>query len=425
MPILINVSELKPGMALASHVVNQYSVLLPYGRRLNDADITRLVEKFPEMTVQVVDPILDEAVEFDDDRHDHEVSLEVRRNVASVTQKVSSQVRTGVALNATHVAGVENVVDNMVDYLSQNPVAMAVISRSSGWDEYLQEHTANVFYLSLLIGNTIRNYIGQERKRLTVASTVRNAMNVTPLATAAMFHDIAMAPLSDITRKTEPLTPEDIAAIRAHPTAGAEMLPDGVDPMARLVVRCHHENFDGTGYPQGLQGPDTNIFARIIRVADAYTAGTANKVYRKAQSPVGVMHSMLHSPLRNAYDPVVLKVFSSIVQPLSIGAKLTLSDGRCAVVVRHDRQDCFNPLVVIAFDEFGDPVGKDDLEPPFGLRDRDDIQVATFGDEDVSFINSLEDEQPLKNSQEQQPDPKDTDELGLDSTLEPFDLAFP
>ncbi|MFC1783081.1 HD-GYP domain-containing protein, partial [Planctomycetota bacterium] len=65
-------------------------------------------------------------------------------------------------------------------------------------------------------------------------------------------------PVEHVYQKKEPFTEEEKAAIRQHPILGAEMLPEQIDPMARLVVRCHHENQNGSGYPVGLSGDRIN-----------------------------------------------------------------------------------------------------------------------------------------------------------------------
>ncbi|MBN1846657.1 MAG: HD domain-containing protein [Sedimentisphaerales bacterium] len=389
MPIILKVNELEPGMVLAANIMNEFSVLLAHGRKLNEMDIRSLERKFPDLMVQVIDPVLDDMVTFDDDRHDQEVSREVRRNVAGVIQKVSHIVRGGVALTGENVAGMQQVIEEMMRYLEENPVTMAILEQSQNWSGYLQEHSANVFYLSLVIGNTIRNYIRQERQRLSAASMIHNAMNLAPLATAAMFHDIGMAPIEHFYQKEGPLSDQEKELIRAHPVRGAEMLPEEMDPMIRLVVRSHHENQDGSGYPDQIPGDRINIFARIVRLADAYVAATATKVYQKAKSPICVLYEMLYGAYRNLYDPVLLKVFSSVTQPLPIGAKIKLESGQWAVVVSHNRHNPFSPQVIVAFDEWGDPLRKEDLKPPFYLGERDDVRVLSFGQEDLRFLNDL------------------------------------
>jgi len=414
MPIIVNVDELEPGMVLAANIMNEFSVLLAHGRKLNDMDINVLKRKFPDLMVQVIDPVLDEIVEFQDDAHDQAVSREVRRNVGTMVNKVSSCVRNGTSLTGENVAGMQQAIEEMMRYLEENPVTMAIIEQSHNWNSYLQEHSANVFYLSLVIGNTIRNYIKQERERLSAASNVHNAMNLTPLATASMFHDIGMTPIEHLYTKEGALTEGERSLIRKHPERGAEMLPEEIGPVVKHVIRSHHENQDGSGYPEGVPGDRINIFARIVRVADAYAAATATKVYQQAKSSIRVLYEILYGPYQSFYDPTILKVFASVTQPLPIGAKLKLESGHWAVVVRHNRHNPFAPKVIMAFDEWGDPLGQEELQKPFYLGKRDDVKVVSFADEDISFLNGLS--EPLE-----MPAPQQV----AQSFSEVFDFAYP
>ena len=412
MPILMSVDQLKPGMCLAANVVNQFSVLLPHGHKLTGSNIASLRSKLPHLCVKISDPLLDDFADFQDDCQDQEVSRHVRRNVSSVIEKVSKNISSSVALTADHVSGMEEVVKEMMEYLRQHPVTVGMIDQTNSWDDYLKEHSANVFYLAMLIGNAIRNYVKNERERLSAAKIITGAMNLTPLGTAALFHDLGMVPLERLYSKTEPLTQEEIDAIRQHPAAGAQMLPEEIDPMVRLTVRCHHENHDGSGYPDGLTSENTTVFSRIIRIADAYSAAIADKAYRPSKSPVCAMYEMLQGAYRQLYDPVPLKIFASIVKPFPIGAKLQLESGQCAVVVRHG-SDPFNPEIVVAFDELGDPLPREALERSKPLHDRRDIKVVSFGEEDISFLN---DRQPAG---AQRGAAADESDLGV------FDLAYP
>ena len=388
MPILLHVDELEPGMCLAGNIMNQFSVLLSNGHHLTDKDILSLKRLMPNEFVRIGDPILEQIIDFEDDHHDKMVSLEVRKNVASVVKNVSEQISAGVTLDADNIAGIQNVIEQMLDYLQENPVTMALIEQSAGWDSYLQQHCANVFYLSLVIGNTIRNYIRTERQRLTVATYIHNSMNLTPLATASIFHDIGMVPIEYIYHKDEPLTDDEMLLIREHPRTGADVLPEQIDPMVRQIILNHHENHQGTGYPDGISGDKINIFARIIRIADAYSAAVADKIYCKGKSSALVLYEMIHGAYCRFYDPVVLKVFSNIVPPFPIGAKLTLQNKKCAVVVRHNHTDPFKPHVVIAFDELGDPISHDLIEKPFLLGERKECKLHSFAGRDISFLNN-------------------------------------
>ena len=391
MPIVVPVDHLESGMRLASSLRNRYSVLLPAYHVLTERDIENLRSRFSDKLIQVTDPLLDELLDFGDTSHDEGVSNEVRRSVAGVSQRISQQVRSGSVLRAENVAGMARTVAEMMEYLQKNPVTMACLEQSNNWDEYLQEHAANVFYLSLVVGNTIRNYIKRERERLTAARSLHNAMDLTPLATAALLHDIGMSPLERLYHKAEPLTPEERRKVHQHPIEGAAMLPDKIDPMVSLIVRSHHENQMASGYPDQLSPEKVNVFARVLRVADAYSAAISATAYRPAHSPLAVLYEMLHGASRRLYDPVILKVFSGVVQPLPIGAKLALESGQTAVVTGHKPRDPFHPKIVVAFDVCGDYLPPEQIRGPFFLGEEPDVRVIRFGDQDISFLNEPED----------------------------------
>ncbi len=419
MPILVQTEELEPGMILDDNVINRYSVMLKRGHTLSDKDIAALKRLQLQNSYAIADPILNQVVEFQDQTADKNISRKIRSNVTNLVQKVSDNIRSNIALDADNIAGIENTIRDMLDYLKNNPVTMALLEQSRQWDNYLQEHCANVFYLSIVIGNTIRNYIKNERHRLSAADKISNALNITPLATAAIFHDLGMVPIEYVYTKKDPLTPQEIQQIREHPTIGAEMLPDEINPMVKLIVKTHHENQTGSGYPQGLPGQKINIFSRIIRVADSYAAATATQTYKRAKLPVQVLYEMLRTPISKCYDPVILKVLASIVPPLPIGAKLKLLNGKWAVVVRYNRENCFQPYIITAYDEFGDPLPPDKITKPTPICSSQDTMVKSFGSQDLTFMNNLPAEHPV--------DPSD---FNLDFKLnqeptELFELAFP
>lgn len=388
MPILLRIKELEPGMVLATNLMNQYSMLLPLDHTITDRDIASLKRLLPDGLVSIKDPFLDSTVEFHDDSKDYVVSRKARQGISKVAANVSNQLRNGVTLDGKNVAGLQNTISEMMEYVLTNPVTNAVIEKSMSWDDYLQEHCANVFYLSLLIGNTIKNYIKRERERLSAAKSIKNAMDLNPLATAALLHDIGMVPLAHLYNKKEALTEDEIASIKRHPHDGADMLPAQIDPMVKLIIRLHHENCDGTGYPEQLPGDKITIFAKIVRVADAYSSAICDKVYQKAKHPAIVLHEMLNTSISRCYDPVILKVFSGIVQPFPIGAKLLLNNGKWAVVVRYNDKKPFNPKVVIAYDEFGDPELPQVASVVHELGSEDALKVKSFSGYDMTALQN-------------------------------------
>jgi len=416
MPILLNVNQLEPGMCLARNVTNQFSVLLRRGHHLSESEITFLQRRFPKMLVEIGDLVLDQAVKFQDNQQDAQVSQTVRNRVFEMARKAGQTVRSGADLQVEHVEGIQSVIDEIITYMQNNPVTSAILDRFSQSGDYFQEHCGNVFYLSMLVGTTIRNHIKQERERYSAAKSLSGGMNLKSLGMAGMFFDIGMIELEHLYQKQESLTDEEILQIKGHPIKGAELLGESIDPMARLTIRCHHENHDGSGYPEGLTGDQIPVFARIIRVVDAYSAVTSEKIYQQAKNPVRALFEMVKGPFKSFYDPVILKVFASIVQPIPIGAKLKLNNGCYGVVVRHNPRDPFKPELIIAFNEQDKALSSRELQKPFSLAQRADIEVVSWGQEDLRFLNDSTYE-----SQTSQ-----TEQEGLaEECLTMFDLMYP
>jgi diguanylate cyclase (GGDEF)-like protein/putative nucleotidyltransferase with HDIG domain len=106
------------------------------------------------------------------------------------------------------------------------------------------------------------------------------------LRIAAMLHDVGKVPVPDrILRKPGPLNEEEYEEVKRHPATGAEMISrvDGVAVIAPWI-RHSHENFDGSGYPDGLGGEAIPLASRILLVADAFDAMTSDRPYRAALS---------------------------------------------------------------------------------------------------------------------------------------------
>jgi diguanylate cyclase (GGDEF)-like protein/putative nucleotidyltransferase with HDIG domain len=105
------------------------------------------------------------------------------------------------------------------------------------------------------------------------------------LRTAAKLHDIGKVGVPDsILNKPGPLTTDEFRIIQTHPIVGAEILSAWGLECAALFVRQHHENVDGSGYPDALAGDDIAVESRIIRVADSFVAMTLDRPYRAAMA---------------------------------------------------------------------------------------------------------------------------------------------
>jgi putative nucleotidyltransferase with HDIG domain len=131
---------------------------------------------------------------------------------------------------------------------------------------------------------------------------------------AALLHDIGKigVPTAIITKRGS-LDDDEFAAIKRHPTVGAEMLRD-IDFLvpALDVVRHHHERYDGRGYPHGLVGERIPRLARMVAVVDAFDAMTSTRSYRRAL-PVVVALAELDRCAGTQFDPKAVAALRRVV----------------------------------------------------------------------------------------------------------------
>jgi len=143
--------------------------------------------------------------------------------------------------------------------------------------------------------------------------------DVTVLRFASPMHDVGKVGISDdILKKPGALTPEEIAVMRTHTTIGYEMLRRSSRALlkaAAIVALQHHENYDGTGYPNGLAGEDIHIFGRVTAVADVFDALGVERVYKKAW-PLDKILEYFHEKRGKQFDPHITDAFFDNIERL-------------------------------------------------------------------------------------------------------------
>ncbi len=131
---------------------------------------------------------------------------------------------------------------------------------------------------------------------------------------SSMMHDVGKLAIPDrVLKKPGRLDDEELAIMRTHAAKGAEILGDNpFFEKARHIAHCHHERFDGTGYPRGLKGENIPLPARIVAVADIYDALSSARVYKEAWSQDEVLVELINISGTHL-DPTVVNAFLEMV----------------------------------------------------------------------------------------------------------------
>jgi putative nucleotidyltransferase with HDIG domain len=154
---------------------------------------------------------------------------------------------------------------------------------------------------------------------LARAIGVTDPQAIQAIEAAALLHDTGKLAIPEhILNKPGRLTPAEFETMKSHVSVGADILsaidfPYPVVP----IVRAHHENWDGTGYPNGLRGEDIPIGARILSVVDCFDALRSDRPYRPAMTEEAAL-DILVQRRGTMYDPVVVDTFLRVYRDIRV-----------------------------------------------------------------------------------------------------------
>jgi len=183
-------------------------------------------------------------------------------------------------------------------------VTSILVDAATPKDGYTAEHAVEVARLSRLVGMDL----GFNEEELEA------------LVQGALLHDLGKLGVADaILEKPGPLTEEEWVVVKRHSEIGAKM----IEPLESLsgavpVVRHHHERPDGTGYPDGLEGEQIPLAARIVAVADAYDVMLRGRLYRpkrlRAKSSPAEALEELEREAGSQFDPRVVEALRRVLE---------------------------------------------------------------------------------------------------------------
>ncbi len=201
----------------------------------------------------------------------------------------------------------ENLTDRLRSNYSHSitgfSVLDALVTAVDNKDRYTRRHSEDVVLYCLMIA-----------KQLDLDESIQECLQI-----GALLHDVGKIGVPDhILRKPGSLTAAEHEAIRQHPTMGA-MIVSAVPGFALTIdaIRHHHERWDGHGYPDGLAGEATPFTARIMAVADAYSAMTTSRPYRQGMKPEDALE-ILRAGAGTQWDPLCVDAFLAVWEPVRV-----------------------------------------------------------------------------------------------------------
>jgi HD-GYP domain-containing protein (c-di-GMP phosphodiesterase class II) len=410
--LLCSIDDLEPGMAVGGSVVHPgrpETELLRPGAILEAVMIERLRRiGISQVWVQ----------------HDATADLDaaVTPQLSAARTKIYRRLKdsfgkmAGATISASAVHDYRMAIMDLVFQLISSRKYAHLSHELLGARGQLFNHSANVAFLSVLVGLEIETYVVRQRPRLAP----EHARDVVPLGLGAMLHDIGKTQLDRPAREHHEIHPlpedeeheEDAeSAYRRHVELGYTMLAESRMPAtARQVVLNHHQRFDGTGWPdlttltrgrrEGPQGETKiHIFSRIVSAANVLD-NLLHDSDGSAAPTVAALGAFAGERYDGWFDPVVRDLVVRRIPPFPIGSLVVLSDGARAVVVSPNFTQPCRPMVRLLPEARARGGGE---LPTIDLEVREDLHIVQCAGEAVE--EHLFELPPLKGRTQSQPPP--------------------
>ncbi|MGQ9465742.1 MAG: HD-GYP domain-containing protein [bacterium] len=237
------------------------------------------------------------------------------------------------------------VIYTLIESLSQDEYGLIALTTIKNFDEYTYNHSLNVGVLSLAMGQRL----GMEKK------------NLVKLGTAGLLHDIGKVAISkQIIDKPGALTKDEWEILKNHSIYGVSEIikTRGLDEISFasfLTAYQHHWNYDGSGYPKRADPRvQPNLYARIVRICDAYDAMTTPRTYQLLPYLPAVAIRVLWSNINTYFDPILTKVFIQIFGLYPVSSCLELNTGEIAIVLRQNSAHIDRPIIKVVVNSKGE-----------------------------------------------------------------------
>lgn len=237
-----------------------------------------------------------------------------------VEDAISPQLRAeGMeCIERRDIDGCKLVAEKLVEeIMSKGRISLDMLDLRS-YDDYTYAHSMNVGVLCGVIGMEMH----------------MDEKEIAQLVMAALLHDLGKLSIpNEILNKPGRLTQKEYKRMQEHPVMSYELIKDRFDISAQIKVAVlfHHENVDGTGYPNGVMGDEQTLFTKIIHAADVYDALVSKRPYKEPYAPCEAAEYLMGG-CGILFDQEVIEVMLRAIPLYPKGTEVELSDGRVGIV---------------------------------------------------------------------------------------------
>lgn len=329
--VQLNTSDLAPGMCLARNV-NFYDITskkahtFESGQKLTDVAITQLRKSNVESVY--IDTLRSEV------RMISTIDKEIRSEAISGIHNLADKfINSKSGVQKSDIEQLGETTQKLIGSLYDKKDILVNIADIKMYDDYTFHHSLSVAIMAIAIGMEMGLDI----------------QFVNEIGIAGLLHDIGKVSIPiEIINKPSRLTEEEFNIVKMHPIYAARHLQERnlVNFNVYSGIIQHHEKYDGSGYPFHLAGDKIHLYARILAVADVYDALTSNRPYRTPNPPNEAIEYIMAGN-GSHFDENVVRAFIRKVAPYPTGAKVLLSNGEKACVLKNFPDAPLRPMVSV------------------------------------------------------------------------------
>lgn len=252
------------------------------------------------------------------------------RSLEESLKQIFMSIQQGETVVRTEV---ESITESLTQLVKDFPSETLNIIISVNFDSTYEIKAI----IASIIGILIAKHLNMQKKDLN------------NLLVASLLHDIGMLGVSkDITEKQTKLTRQEFELLKLHLLKSARLTSEHLYYPKEVgeIIMQHHERFDGSGYPEGLEGEAIHLSARVLSLTDSFSAMICRTSYGKPLSGYETMKELSQRSDKK-FDPKILKSFIAILGYYPVGSYVLLNSKHFALVIEANKNFPYQPRVQI------------------------------------------------------------------------------
>ena len=334
------IKKLVPGMVLSDNVYayNNNQLVLPKGTVLDNQAITKL-SFYSVLNVLVEDPP-EELLPPEDDNDSYASRLRQTKEFQEFKadfESCATKFKSGIEelINDKENFDINSIITPIYDLVIKSNTSSNLFDMLHSlrtYDDATYVHCVSVAMICNIMGQWLK--MGEE--------------DTLVLTECGLLHDIGkMLIPNEIITKPSDLTTDEYEIVQTHPAQGYMILTDlNVSDHVKNAALMHHERCDGSGYPNGLKGPQIDFYAKCVAIADVYDAMTSARVYRDPLCPFMAIE-LFESEGLQRYDTNAIMTFLQNIVNTYLLNKVRLNDGREGEIIYINRDHLSRPTIKI------------------------------------------------------------------------------